>query len=522
MSSFKFDVLKGVAKINGNQYPMYCGFLPANLLIKIAEVPSFPVDKPHHKIADDVIKPPIDEWQRPEDQNKVMAIKEIYGDSLKDNLMANPVLLGTAIQNLMPPKVEINLTQKTIKTSDGQMVVVPNCYEVEVSYEADGGKPIWILDGQHRIKGLSVSTQKDELVPFVLLHDTSKYSPPFLAEIFTHVTTGAKPMEPVHGEWMKYAFNLEQYKQKSHKSSMETTIILCKEPILSNMTNPFSNKIQFNPYIQPTPKWNAFDFNSIEWEKIVASYYYGKGGKLSPNELAEEIVKATIAFENNDAHRNTDSKLFSNSNTHKMIAESYLIGLLTYLSTINKQTPFDGWVSFFLEPRRAVNKCNFLLPFVKSTAALSSSFSKPSKQVATDAFIEFFCEPNNLNGQVFTDFIQGIGGQFVIDAYQVTSTGRKDNKTKISKTIPYGSGIIPFDLSTGGITRELICIQSTSSNLYLLSVSDFNHKPTVELKHALTQKGENVGKFPNNYEIDIIYMSYSGDTKRVTQIRLDK
>jgi hypothetical protein len=522
MANVKLNVLQGIAKINGNDYPMYSGFLPASQLIEIAEVPSFDDKKPHHKIADDVIKPPIDEWQRPEDNKKINAIKEIYGDKTKDNLMANPVLLGTAIQNLNPPNISIIVHQKSVTASNGQVIPIDDQYEVSINYDLGQGKPIWILDGQHRIKGLAKSTQKNELVPFVLLHDTSKYTPPFLAEIFTHVSTGAKPMEPVHGEWMKFAFKLEHYKEKAHKLAMETTILLCKEPYLGGLVNPFNNKIQFNPYIQPAPKWNAFEFNSIEWEKIISNNFYGKGGRLSPNELAEEIVKATLAFENLDSHSSLDSKLFSINKPHKIIAEAYMIGLLTQLNKVNKQITYADWESFLIDARRAVNRCNFLLPFVKTTGALSSNNGKPSKIIATNCFIDFFINPNELNGQVLTDFIQGIGGTFTIEAYKANANGGLDKKTKVEMVVPYGSGMLPFDLSVGGITRDIIMVKSNTSNIYIQSVSDFNHKPTVDFKQALTKKGENISHLPNNYEIDIIYMAYSGDTRRQTQIRLDR
>lgn len=435
--------------------------------------------------------------------------------------MANPVLLGTAIQNLNPPTTSIKINQKTVTASSGQVIVIDNHYIVEVEYQSNNNKPIWILDGQHRIKGLSISAQKKELVPFVLLHDTTKYTPPFLAEIFTHVTTGAKPMEPVHGEWMKFAFNLEHYKQFAHKAAMEATIYLCKEPILSTLANPFNNQIQFNPYIQPSPKWNAFEFNSIEWQRLIASHYYGKGGKLSPLELAEEIVKATLIFEKYDSHKNSDSKLFSTNKSHKILAEAYLIGLLAYLRQINKQTTLSDWEDFFLDPRRSINKCNFLLPFVKTTGALSSNNGKPSKQIAINCFIDFFCHPNELNSQVFTDYIQGIGGSFKISAYK-SNNGRIDKKTKYEKIVPYASGMIPFDLSTGGISRDVIMIENLTNNIYILGVRDTNVKPAIELKYATTKKGENISSLKNNYEIDIEYMSYSGDTKRVTPIRLDK
>lgn len=520
MATMKFDVLEAKANINGNTYPMYTGFLQASLLIEIAEVPSFAKNKPHHRIADDVIKPPIDEWQRPEEKDKIQIIKEIYGDINKDNLMANPVLLGTARQNLLPPNVEIYLTQKIVKSSSGEIIPIPNLYEVEVKYDSTQKRPLWILDGQHRIKGLSISKQKNELIPFVLLHDSQKYTPPYLAEIFTHVTTGAKPMDPIHGEWMKFAFNLGNYQHRSHKSAMEATINLCIKPVIAGLSNPFNNQIQFNPHL-PSPKWNAFEFNAIEWEQLIATNYYAKQGKLSPTELAEEIVKSTLTFQKFDTHKNNDSRLFSSNKSHKILAEAYLIGLFAYLSQTNKQMSISDWENFYLDPRRAVGRCNFSLPFVKTTGALSSNNGKPSKKIAIDCFTDFFCSPNELNNHVITDFLYGMGGNIKISAFALKK-GRIDKKTKIEKIIPYGGGITPFDLSIGGVTREVIFIEGCTSNIYILSVTDSHFRPSKALKSATKKNGENVSAFANNYEIDVEYMAYSGDTRIVTQIRLDK
>ena len=520
MATIKFDVLEAKANINGNVYPMYTGFLQAALLIEIAEVPSFSKNKSHHRIADDVIKPPIDEWQRPEEKDKIQIIKEIYGDIKKDNLMANPVLLGTAKQNLNPPNIEINLTQKVVKASNGEIIPIDNYFEVEIKYDSNQKRPLWILDGQHRIKGLSISKQKNELIPFVLLHDPQRYTPPYLAEIFTHVTTGAKPMDPIHGEWMKFAFSLGNYQNRSHKSAMETTITLCREPILASLSNPFNNQIQFNPHL-PLPKWFAFEFNSIEWEHIIATNYYANQGKLSPQELAEEIVKSTLTFQKFDNHQSNDSRIFSSNKSHKILAEGYLIGLLTFLSLSNKQMSLSEWENFYLDPRRAIGRCNFSLPFVKTTGALSSNNGKPSKKIAIDCFTDFFCSPNELNGQIITDFLQGIGGMLKISAFALKN-GKIDKKTKIEKLIHYTTGIIPFDLSGGGINREVIFIEEITSNIYILSVMDSHYRPSKSLNSSIKKKGENVSSFPNNYEIDVEYMAYSGDTRIQTQIRLDK
>ena len=520
MKTCKFNVLKGVTTINGNKYPMYTGFLNAKTLMEIAEVPSFKRDKTNQAIAADAIKTPLGEWQRPEDPDKILKIKAIYGDTNKDNLMANPVLLGTALQNILPPDVSISINQKTIKTSSGDIISIDDNYEITVNYDDNTRKPLWILDGQHRIKGLAISSQKDEVVPFVFLHDPKKYDSPFLAEIFTHVTTGADPMKEIHGDWMKFAFSLPRYDTYESKEAMQTTVILCKEPNIAGLINPFNNKIQFNPY-QPAPSWNSFSFNSIGWVDILLNNYFGKGGKFTALELAEEIIKATHSFEKLDTKKDISSKLFSTVAPHKILSEAYLIGLLTYLSSINKGKSSSEWDSFFLEPMRAVNKCDFGLIFVVSPGAMSSANGVPSKKIATDCFINFFCDPGNLNGNKLTDFLQGIGGVLRISAYKLKGI-KIDKKSKIHIDIHYGSGLIPFNISAGGIKREIISIESLTSNLICNNITEAMVTPIVKINGALSRNGGNIDYFPASKQIEVEYMAYSGDTRQSTKIRIDR
>jgi hypothetical protein len=519
MKTYKFSVLKGITTINGNKYPMYTGFLNAKILTEIAEVPSFSREKTHQAIAADAIKTPLGEWQRPEDPEKILKIKAIYGDSQKDNLMANPVLLGTALQNISPPDVSITVNQKTITTSLGEVIPIDENYEITVKYDENKRKPLWILDGQHRIKGLAISSQKLEVIPFVFLHDPKKYDSPFLAEIFTHVTTGADPMKEIHGDWMKFAFSLPRYNTYESQQAMHTTVILCKEPKIAGFINPFNNKIQFNPY-QTTPSWNSFSFNSMGWVELLLDNYFGKGGKFTAIELAEEIIKATLSFEKLDSKKDISSKLFSSINPHKIFSEAYLIGLLTYLSSLTKGKTPSEWDSFFLEPMRAVNTCDFELTFVVSPGAMSSANGNPSKKIATDCFINFFCQPGNLNGNKLSDFLQGIGGVFRISAYKLVGN-KIDKKSKIHLDIPYGSGLIPFNISAGGIRREIIKIESLTSNIICDNVSEAMVTPVQKINGAL-KNGGNIDYFPNTKQIEVEYMAYSGDTRQSTKIRIDR
>ena len=51
---------------SGSQtFPIYIGFVKASDLLKIATVPNFNDNTPNKDIADNILTPPVLEWQRP-------------------------------------------------------------------------------------------------------------------------------------------------------------------------------------------------------------------------------------------------------------------------------------------------------------------------------------------------------------------------------------------------------------------------------------------------------------------------
>ncbi len=521
--SLNFDAIRAISNINGNAYPMYSGFLSAKDIRTIAEVPSFARNKPHHQIASDIAQLPVDQWQRPLEISKTDKIKDTYSRDDKDNLMANPILIGIAAINI-DQNVNVAISQKSFTNGNGNHVPIEDLFTVTVNY-SDDRKPLWILDGQHRIEGMIKSVQKNEPVPFVLLYHESSYTPPFLAEIFTQVTTGATPMEFLHAEWMKYAFRLDRYNNNSHEKSMATVICLCKEVTLGGVANPLHNKIQFNPYVTSNGYF-AFQFNMFEWSEIIANSYNGRGGSLEPLELATEIVKAIRAMEDVDNFKNNKgSKLFSNEGPNKILAEAFLIALLKHIATHEDpedkfHRSLDEWVSFFIEPGRAFNRCNWSLPFIKTTGALSSGNGVPSKNIAIDCFDLAFNHLSALNGTLLTDYLQGVEAYIKITAFQKTATGRISNQGSVVKLFNL-EGLKPFELNDNGIRREIIRIESETPNCYIINVTDPSINPPKLLRLATKQRGLDISDFPPGHEIAVETMNYSGDTKKYTKIKLD-
>lgn len=523
MANITFNTLKSVSNINGSNYPIYIGFLSAENLKSIAHVPNFTEEKPHHQIALDIHHPPVDQWQRPLDKEKASLINTIYSDTTKNNLMANPVLIGVAFPRINNDAF-IDVTQRSISDHDGNLNIIDDNYLVTVHF-TESEKPLWILDGQHRIEGMKHSTQYQQLIPFVLLYDRELYKPSFLAEIFTHVTTGATPMKPLHQEWMRYAFDLDVYKLQLHKDSFETVIHLCSKETLGGINNPFHNKIQLNPY-HSSHGYYAFTFNGIELEKLISENYYGKGGSKSPLDLAEEVVKILKAAEDLDNRKGDGgSKLFSNQDPHKILAEAFLSGALTYLVTDSAIRTKAEWKNFLVSDDRNFHRCDWSLQFVTSSGALSSSNGIPSKIVAKESFDVFFSDPEELEGYLLTDYLQGLNAQFKLTAYPATSAGRISKRSGASTrsvNVFANGGTTPFNVNHGGVVRDFIHIEPIGQNCVITRVLNPSYNPPITINSAKESRGLNISAFPHGHIIAVETISYSGDTRQITKIRLDK
>ena len=197
-----------------------------NQLIEYADVPSFPRNMDHNKIALGLKNPPVDHWQRPLDTDRISKLRikidsAIQRNASKDSLMANPVLIGRS-NKLGVDGVDIEIKPVTVNEPGRPDQQVPNLYSLKLSYVGDK-KPLWILDGQHRIHGLgnspfindqhgnqipNGSIVADETIPVVFVVDEERYNAKFLAKIFTEVTTEAVKMDELHGDWMQYSFEM--------------------------------------------------------------------------------------------------------------------------------------------------------------------------------------------------------------------------------------------------------------------------------------------------------------------------
>ena len=201
-------------------------------------VPNFDPNDSNLVIAQRLLQPLEDKWQRPADHKRISKIGDLYSKSESEQIMVNPVLLG-AIPGGEPKITVVGAPTRVAGDMKQELVVI----------DIENGNSVWVIDGQHRINGMRTSNQP---MPFVLLFDEragQNYTGAYLAELFSIVTTEAKPMKGIHKEWMSYAFQLDKYAKKTKRELMEIGIKLATTPNFGlghANENLFYGQIQFN------------------------------------------------------------------------------------------------------------------------------------------------------------------------------------------------------------------------------------------------------------------------------------
>ena len=341
------QVLHQIIKSGSRSFPIYIGFIKAEDLLKIAEVPNFSESTPHRDIAQNVYNPPVKQWQRPLIASKRDGIIETFNNT--GAFMPNPVLVAEAggtspinignfeVGGLATPVRIINIPEP----SQGQP------------------KPLWIIDGQHRILGLGHSKckQSKNHIPVVFLLNGPRAASPFyasstLAEIFAQVTTKATPLSTLHNEWLSFAFKLgPSYEPpgSAHHKSMTCVAHLCMTQInsITGRPNGFHDEIKFNDELASNPSFLGHQYDCKVMSSIIARHYYDKTspkGYLKPEDLAKQVSLAFDSLQQIVTSTMAKSVFFGSGRySHKIMCNAYLVGVLAYLREVNKEPNDNDW-----------------------------------------------------------------------------------------------------------------------------------------------------------------------------------
>lgn len=456
IKALRTEITDGVQK-----YPLFLGYLSAAELHTVAAVPSFTDKSQNFQIADNILGNPVKDWQRPPITEKVERIKTKFSQS--SEIMPNPVLLAVSEQSM------VTVTQQVLS---GQATEL---YEIDVAAPVIGGpKPLWILDGQHRVLGLSKSIHSGNPIPLVLLHsDTlNAYAPKQFAKIFAEVTTLATSLHPVHSDWLQFAFKLGPYSTVSTADwqAMKAVADLCRTQSIGtpSTTNPYFDKIEFNPVLGGKPAIEkGFQFTCTDLKNLVRAHYFGMpvagATQLTPSELAEQIGLATLALAGADRATRAKSAFFGDPKARqKYMEEGFITGVLTYLR--EKGIPSKGWADLF----NTLGFTSANWDFTGWVLTTGGNTGTLSKNVAQSVFKQVFASGSLPAGVTdIPTFLRGDKASIAFTSSDLTPKNRPAKPGRVEHTLDV-SGVKKIDLSG----RRHLRLSSQSANVGQVEIRD--------------------------------------------------
>lgn len=503
---------------NGREYPYLLGALDPKIMESVAIAPSFENDTPHEKLAGEVLRPPAKHWQRPLIQKKVEAIASNFDRA--QEIMPNPVLLAVI------PGKSIKVTKETLVNG-----TETDLWIVEIPAPENEQKSLWIIDGQHRVKGLSKTKTTESMLPFVLLYsDDLVYLPETLAKIFAQVTTEATPLDPVHKAWMQFVFNLGDYSDKSPTwRAMRTVAILCREQSFEQVPNRFYNSIGFNPKLTELGEQGirpgGFSYTAIELADILHKHFYREAGgsflNMKEEEVAREISFAVDALIQVSKGKASESAFFAkNRNEQKYFRDGFIVGILAHLK--KHGAPAD-WL--LLLKKLNFHKTDWSdLDWIDNTSGRSGSISK---SVANSCFEKVFGDGVLPTGaQDMFDFFQGSDAALTIEIAEVSDDDKVKKSTRVTHRMELVHGRVTDTISLRS-NQRWIKIRNDSPNVGTFKFYPQGIAAEFSLEHPSFRNGrifshEEIKKLKKLLKIVVVSELYGGvEHQKTLQVKFD-
>lgn len=509
----RIHALKEMIESGERIYPIYLALMRADVISEIADVPSYRETTTNADIARNVSTIPVKEWQRPRIPQKIEAIRRLFNNS--GEFMPNPILIGENPNASLAPQVRPLLVAGNATPVWELLIDQAN---------SDSEKPLWILDGQHRIAGLSESAQSSNPVPVVFLLNQGSlyYTADTLAKIFAQVTTSATPLGPLHREWLSYAFDLNHYSQHGtrsteQKKSMDTVVSLCMASILGGQPNPFHDHIQYidgSPPSQISPGGHVYSCSELK--DIVFRFYYSaqkNQQELEPNDLAKEMCLARTALASVIRTPVVRSVFFGDESHHQKIMEdAFWSGVLRYLAT-------HGAPRSWRDVLRTLHFDSTNWDF-SWKVSLHGQNQSTSKALAINVMEHIFSKrklPGGSNS--IADLLRGNGAKFELEAFKLTSAGRRSRRQAEVLEVRRGdTRSFPIEACVG------IRLRNRSLNIQEVKVTDKQAPPgtLVLYRDVLKKSGMILDEQRHKNPLELLFtLKHYGGVTSTADVQID-
>lgn len=273
-----------------------------------------------------------DEWQRVVDINRVKDIGAFA--STEGNYILNPVLLyvdRNQDSNCVKEKKKLN-GEGTLEVNfdflqerrEGLTDYVPLPGDQDT-------RPIKIVDGQHRIRGMATSTRGHLLqVPFVLIvGENMEEDHAFIAKIFTEINTKSVQIDNLHKIYLSYKFGM---KGRTPSDNFEIADSSTYPPLPTSDSRP--QRRAYELALQMAHIYQSPMFDMIEFQKPIIK------GRRRPSHIvvhaANWIHYVRKWFGNNQP--------YSDWNTDDFCTEEVLNFFVAFQDTCSTSFPEPRWI----------------------------------------------------------------------------------------------------------------------------------------------------------------------------------
>jgi len=204
-------------KIEQKGYVFYITSAPVREVAQSSSVPALPPKLGVIETAERILDKHRNEteWQREIDSARIRKIKQFIGES--NNIIANTPMLYIHDENAIKihnDELIIDFSKFLEKQSTGEFAGKFIDRKLDENKDEFGNdvyddfRPFWIIDGQHRVRGIHLNDDEQNLqIPLIVF--PKSFSMSNTAKVFAEINTLQKKLNPLHELFMQHRFSID-------------------------------------------------------------------------------------------------------------------------------------------------------------------------------------------------------------------------------------------------------------------------------------------------------------------------
>ncbi len=314
-------------KIEQKGYVFYITSAPVREIAQSSSVPALPPKIGVIETAERILNKDrnVKEWQREIDPARIRKIKQFIGES--SNIIANTPMLYIHDENAIKihdDELIIDFSKFLKKQSQGEFdgkYIDRKLSEFKDEFGNDiydDFRPFWIIDGQHRVRGIHLNEEEQNLqIPLIVF--PKSFSMSNTAKVFAEINTLQKKLNPLHELFMQHRFSIDHPTNIKRKFKDYTSVSIedaesqgwsiddwihsranhLAYEILAKLAKngPLKNRIQFLPQNEDN---NSIYITADQWVNYARVLFERKCYKYMTGDIEDYVLNPSDSEKNAD------------------------------------------------------------------------------------------------------------------------------------------------------------------------------------------------------------------------------